>query len=130
MNFFLCGAHPCLRFYTIESTVVIQVTDLIREVRQGLADCLFCWACQSPLSRENTKHLVSHLKKDDGVKADGTLDQVSMTLLMTLIYCLDIRILEQEDAEGACLMVCLHMVCNGRWSSCICSKILTGLVQR
>ena len=79
---------------------VFQVTDLLKEVRQSLADCLFCWACQTPLSREDTLHLLNHLKKEEGVLADGTMDQVSMTLLMTLLYCLDVRILEQEDAEG------------------------------
>ena len=56
-----------------------QVTDLLKEVRQSLADCLFCWACQTPLSREDTLHLLNHLKKEDGVLADGTMDQVSMT---------------------------------------------------
>ena len=52
------------------------MTDLLKEVRQSLADCLFCWACQTPLSREDTLHLLNHLKKEEGVLADGTLDQV------------------------------------------------------
>ncbi len=80
--------------------ILLQVGDLLIETRQALADCLFCWACQSPLSREDTLHLINHLKQENGVTASGTLNHITMTLLMSLLYCLDVRILDQEDSEG------------------------------
>jgi len=74
--------------------------DIYKEIKLILADCLFCLASQQPLSRENTMRLIAHLKKDNSVNADGTLDLVSMCLLMTLLYCFDVSVLELEDAGG------------------------------
>ena len=72
----------------------------MKEVKQSLADCLFCWACQSPLSKPDTLNLLRHLQADDNTTSEGKLDSVTMALVMALMYSVDVRILEQEDMEG------------------------------
>ncbi len=78
-----------------------QVSDLIKECRQSLAECLFAWTCQSPLSKEDTLTLIGHLETVTA-EADGSLDSVNLALVMALLYCLDVSFLEQgtEDREG------------------------------
>uniref|UniRef100_A0A8C5QUY0 Nucleoporin 205 n=1 Tax=Leptobrachium leishanense TaxID=445787 RepID=A0A8C5QUY0_9ANUR len=71
-----------------------EVSDMIKECRQSLADSLFAWCCQSPLSKDDTLLLIMHLEKVT-VEADGTLDNVNLSLLMALLYCLDVGFLEQ-----------------------------------
>uniref|UniRef100_A0A673XLD1 Nucleoporin 205 n=1 Tax=Salmo trutta TaxID=8032 RepID=A0A673XLD1_SALTR len=66
-----------------------EVSDLIKECRQALADCLFAWTCQSPLGKDDTLALIAHLETVT-VEADGSLDSVNLALVMALLYCLDI----------------------------------------
>ena len=82
--------------------VVLQVLDKMNEIKQTLGECVFAWSCQRPLDRPNTLRLLQHLKALDGggVNADGSLDDVTLALLMALLYAVDVRILEQEDSEG------------------------------
>lgn len=79
----------------------LQVSDLIKESRQALADSLFLWTCQSPLTKEDTLSLISHLETVTA-QADGSLDSVNLALVMALLYCLDVSFIEQgtEDREG------------------------------
>ncbi len=78
-----------------------QVSDLIKESRQALADSLFSWTCQSPLSKDDTLALIGHLETVTA-QADGSLDSVNLALVMALLYCLDVSFIEQgtEDREG------------------------------
>lgn len=66
-----------------------------------MAESLFVWTCQSPLSRDDTLILISYLEKVT-VEADGSLDNVNLALLMALLYCFDVGCVEQsaEDREG------------------------------
>ena len=66
-----------------------QLIDFITDQRQLLAECLFCFACQSPLPRSDCLQLLSFLKKCPSTDADGTLDSVTLTLLMAMLYCLN-----------------------------------------
>lgn len=74
---------------------------MIKESRQTLAECLFAWACQTPLSKDDTLFLICHMESVT-TEADGTLDNVNLALLMALLYCFDISFLENvtEDREG------------------------------
>lgn len=78
-----------------------QVSDLIKESRQALADSLFSWTCQSPLTKDDTLALIGHLETVTA-QADGSLDTVNLALVMALLYCLDVSFVEQgtEDREG------------------------------
>ncbi|XP_069084056.1 nuclear pore complex protein Nup205 [Pleurodeles waltl] len=77
-----------------------EVADLVKECRQTLAESLFAWTCQSPLSKDDTLLLIGYLEKVN-VEADGSLDAVNLSLLMALLYCFDVSFLEQctEDRE-------------------------------
>ncbi|CAH2276623.1 nuclear pore complex Nup205 [Pelobates cultripes] len=77
-----------------------EVSDMIKECRQSLAESLFVWSCQSPLSKDDTLLLIMHLEKVT-VEADGALDSVNLTLLMALLYCLDVGFLEQATDDRA-----------------------------
>ncbi|XP_061177614.1 nuclear pore complex protein Nup205-like isoform X2 [Saccostrea echinata] len=76
-----------------------QVSDLYREIQIILADCLFCLATQQPLEKADTLRLIQHLRADNSLSADGTLDPVSLCLLMALLYCFDVSLLEHEDGR-------------------------------
>ncbi|XP_059166343.1 nuclear pore complex protein Nup205-like isoform X2 [Physella acuta] len=77
-----------------------QVTDLYTEIRQTLADILFCLACQCPLNKKDTLRLLAHLRQDGALNADETLDSVTLTLLVTLWYCFDVSVLHREESEN------------------------------
>lgn len=97
---------------------LLKVSDLIKECRQSLAESLFVWTCQSPLSKDDTLILISYLEKVT-VEADGSLDGVNLSLLMALLYCFDVSFLEQgmEDREGnAGRFPKEDMLC--RWINC------------
>lgn len=106
---------------------LLKVSDLIKECRQSLAESLFVWSCQSPLSKDDTLILISYLEKVT-VEADGSLDGVNLSLLMALLYCFDVSSLEQgtEDREGNAgkfpreLMLC-------RWMNWILTSFVTDL---
>jgi len=72
-----------------------QLIDFITDQRQLLAECLFCFACQSPLPRSDCLQLLSFLKKCPFTDADGTLDSVTLTLLMAMLYCLNVDALDE-----------------------------------
>lgn len=76
-----------------------QVSDLYKEIQIILADCLFCLATQQPLGKADTMRLIQHLRADNSMNADGSLEPVSLCLLMTLLYCFDVTLLDQEDSR-------------------------------
>uniref|UniRef100_A0A8C4MCI4 Nucleoporin 205 n=1 Tax=Equus asinus asinus TaxID=83772 RepID=A0A8C4MCI4_EQUAS len=75
-----------------------EVSDLIKECRQSLAESLFAWACQSPLGKDDTLLLIGHLERVT-VEANGSLDSVNLALLMALLYCFDTSFIEQSTEE-------------------------------
>ena len=77
------------------------MVDLFEEIKLSLAECIFCLACQQPLNKSDTIRLIGHVREDNSVAADNTLEPVLMCLLLALLYCFDVGILDQEDAEGS-----------------------------
>ncbi|XP_077372044.1 nuclear pore complex protein Nup205 [Festucalex cinctus] len=77
-----------------------EVSDLIQECRQVLAESLFAWTCQSPLTKDDILALIGHLETVS-VQDDGSLDSVNLALVMALMYCLDVSFIEEgtEDRE-------------------------------
>uniref|UniRef100_A0A8D3E9I1 Nucleoporin 205 n=1 Tax=Scophthalmus maximus TaxID=52904 RepID=A0A8D3E9I1_SCOMX len=86
-----------------------EVSDLINECRQALADSLFSWTCQSPLTKDDTLALIGHLETVTA-QADGSLDSVNQALVMALLYCLDVSFVEQgtEDREERQYVAAVH----------------------
>lgn len=66
-----------------------QVLDMIQETQQSLAEVVFCWACQTPLSKSDTLAIVRFLAQRARTAGDGALDSVSLTLLMALLYAME-----------------------------------------
>ena len=74
---------------------------MIEEIQLSLAECLFCWSCQTAMNKDNTLHLLSHLQQiDNGESTDATLTHVNLTLVMALLYSLDVRMLDHDDSQG------------------------------
>ena len=84
----------------------------MKEIRFGLAECLFYWCCQTPLNQPDMLQLLNHLRDDpgSGKASDGSICDVTLALLMGALYCMDIRLLEQEDSEGICMYTYFHFI--------------------
>ena len=79
-----------------------QVYDLFSDIRQGVADCLFAYAGQSGLPRQDVIRLMDHLSKIKTTEgtASGALDEVNVTLTMALMYSLDAGALNKNSEEA------------------------------
>uniref|UniRef100_A0A8C3XL45 Nucleoporin 205 n=1 Tax=Chelydra serpentina TaxID=8475 RepID=A0A8C3XL45_CHESE len=99
-----------------------EVSDLIKECRQSLAESLFVWTCQSPLSKDDTLILISYLEKVT-VEADGLLDCVNLSLLMALLYCFDVSFLEQSTEDREDLMHQLPLLIERQYIATIHTRL-------
>uniref|UniRef100_A0A1A7WZJ7 Nucleoporin 205 n=4 Tax=Iconisemion striatum TaxID=60296 RepID=A0A1A7WZJ7_9TELE len=102
-----------------------EVSDLIRECRQALADSLFSWTCQSPLTKDDTLALIGHLETVTA-QADGSLDSVSLALVMALLYCLDISFIEQGTEDREDLLQALPLLTERQYVSAVHSRLMDG----
>ncbi|XP_075458683.1 nuclear pore complex protein Nup205 [Ascaphus truei] len=91
-----------------------EVSDLIKDSRQSLAESLFAWTCQSPLPKDDTLLLIGYLEKVT-VEADGSLDCVNLSLLMALLYCFDVSFLEQGTDDREDLMQQMPMLTDRQY---------------
>jgi len=80
--------------------IVVQVTELIADVHRSLADCVFCASAQLGLGRGDLLLLLGRLSEENSLAADGAMTDVAVVLTMAALYAVDVRILEQEDADG------------------------------
>ncbi|XP_048356596.1 nuclear pore complex protein Nup205 [Sphaerodactylus townsendi] len=99
-----------------------EVADLIKECRQSLAESLFVWTCQSPLSRDDTLILITYLEKMT-VEADGSLDSVNLALLVALLYCFDVGCLEQGTEYREELMHQLPLLTDRQYIAAIHTRL-------
>uniref|UniRef100_A0A672GK51 Nucleoporin 205 n=1 Tax=Salarias fasciatus TaxID=181472 RepID=A0A672GK51_SALFA len=102
-----------------------EVSDLIKECRQALADSLFSWTCQSPLSKDDTLALIGHLETVTA-QADGSLDSVNLALVMSLLYCLDVSFIEQGTEDREDLLQALPLLTERQYVSAIHSRLMDG----
>jgi len=74
-----------------------QVQDLFQDIRQSLADCVFAYAAQSGLRKQDTLNLLEHLSNvsSSSTGSDGAIDNVSLTLLMAFLYAIDVSALQK-----------------------------------
>ncbi|XP_067276306.1 nuclear pore complex protein Nup205 isoform X1 [Pseudorasbora parva] len=100
-----------------------EVSDLIKECRQSLAECLFAWTCQSPLSKDDTLALISHLETVTA-EADGSLDSVNLALVMALLYCLDVSFLEQGTEDREDLLQALPLLTEKQYVAAVHSRLV------
>lgn len=102
-----------------------EVSDLIKECRQSLAECLFAWACQSPLGKDDTLALIGHLEMVTA-EADGSLDSVNLALVMALLYSLDVSFLEQGTEDREDLLQALPLLTEKQYVAAMHSRLVEG----
>uniref|UniRef100_A0A8C5ERR3 Nucleoporin 205 n=1 Tax=Gouania willdenowi TaxID=441366 RepID=A0A8C5ERR3_GOUWI len=102
-----------------------EVSELIKECRQALADSLFSWTCQSPLTKEDTLALIIHLETVT-TQADGSLDSVSLALVMALLYCLDVSFIEQGTEDREDLLQAMPLLTERQYVSAVHSRLMDG----
>uniref|UniRef100_A0AAQ5ZFQ3 Nucleoporin 205 n=1 Tax=Amphiprion ocellaris TaxID=80972 RepID=A0AAQ5ZFQ3_AMPOC len=102
-----------------------EVSDLIKECRQALADSLFSWTCQSPLTKEDTLALIGNLETVTA-QADGSLDSVNLSLVMALLYCLDVSFIEQGTEDREDLLQALPLLTERQYVSAVHSRLMDG----
>lgn len=100
-----------------------EVSDLIKECRQALADSLFSWTCQSPLTKDDTLALIGHLETVTA-QADGSLDSVNLALVMALLYCLDVSFIEQGTEDREDLLQALPLLTERNYVSAVHSRLM------
>ncbi|GAB0093387.1 Nuclear pore complex protein Nup205 [Sergentomyia squamirostris] len=77
-----------------------QIVDLFEDIRMILATCLFNWAAQCGLTAPVTLSLMDYLAKYEPNGPRGGLDDVTLSLMMTLLYAFDLSVLQKrEDGE-------------------------------
>lgn len=84
-----------------------QVLDLYEDIRQQLAEIIYMWSAQTGLPRTPAISLISYLRtlktEED---SSGGIDNVSLTLIMALLYGLDLSVLnDREDGEAIVQML-------------------------
>nr|XP_061812614.1 nuclear pore complex protein Nup205-like isoform X2 [Nerophis lumbriciformis] len=99
-----------------------EVADLIKECRRALADSLFAWTCQSPLTKDDTLALIGHLETVSA-QADGSLDSVNLALVMALMYCLDVSFIEQGTEDREDLLQALPLLTERQYVLAVHSRL-------
>lgn len=74
-----------------------QVLDLFQDIRLQLAQTVFCWSAQCGLPRDTTIKLIGYLAKYKPNDSRGGIDDVTLTLLMALLYAFDLSVLHRRD---------------------------------
>ncbi|PRD32161.1 UNVERIFIED_CONTAM: nuclear pore complex protein [Trichonephila clavipes] len=100
-----------------------QVTDLICEIKQTLAEILFGWACQGSFTEDEVSRLLSFLSKQTGVSGDGSMDDAALTSAMAFLYVIDVSILQTSDEMDAIIQK-LNLVCVPDLGSAIHRKLV------
>ncbi|KAG7522445.1 nuclear pore complex protein Nup205 [Solea senegalensis] len=102
-----------------------EVSDLINECRQVLADSLFSWTCQSPLTKDDTLALIGHLETVTA-QADGSLGGVNLALVMSLLYCLDVSFVEQGTEDREDLLHALPLLTDKQYVAAVHNRLMDG----
>ncbi|KAH8396312.1 hypothetical protein KR222_008106, partial [Zaprionus bogoriensis] len=77
-----------------------QVLALYRDTRKALAMALFNWSAQRGLPRNIAIRLLQQLANDKTADAAGNLDDVTLILLMTLLYAYDTSVLLVAECDN------------------------------
>lgn len=76
-----------------------QILDLFEDTRVNLAGILYSWSAQTGLPKETTLELINYLKNVK-IEETNSLDDVTLNLMMALLYALDLSVLHnREDGE-------------------------------
>lgn len=83
-----------------------QVLALFEDIRLQLATALFCWSAQRGLPKDVTKKLITLLSTYKSTEPRGGIDDVTLTLLMALLFAFDVSVLQKrEDTDESLLQL-------------------------
>lgn len=86
-----------------------QVLDFFEETRLHLATTLYCWAAQCGLPCDTALKLIDYLSKYKSDDPRGVIDDVTLALVMALLYALDMSALKTRD-DGEEILLQLPLV--------------------
>ena len=67
-----------------------MVLDKFKSVRSLFADIIFCWSAQTPLNKDECRRLIGYLSRVKiSETGDGSIDSVTLTILMALLYSIE-----------------------------------------
>ncbi|RWS05194.1 nuclear pore complex protein Nup205-like protein, partial [Dinothrombium tinctorium] len=78
-----------------------QVYNMIKSIHQLYADIVYSYAAQKDLSLSDVNKLIDVIAKRSEIISNGCLDPISTTLLMALLYTLDVSVLQNCDESDA-----------------------------
>lgn len=100
----LVSFSPAREHERLESSLALgnakhrkKIMDLIEEVHTSLAECLYCWSCQTGLVTVDVIRLITVLAEVVPSRSDGGLDGAQFTLILALFYSLDCEPLRSSD---------------------------------
>ena len=70
------------------------------DIKQNLADIIYCYAAQSGLKTPAISSLLEHLRRSSPNTATGALDDVNLALLMACLASFDVSGAASEDGES------------------------------
>lgn len=77
-----------------------QVLALYQDTRKALAMTLFNWSAQRGLPKNIAIRFLQHLANDKSADAAGNLDDITLILLMTLLYAYDTSVLLVAECDN------------------------------
>ena len=83
------------------------------DIKQNLADIIYCYSAQSGLSTPAVTSLIDHLARTSPSTANGSLDSVNLALLMACLASFDVSRATSEDGED------IPMVKDKDFISCV-----------
>lgn len=78
-----------------------QVLDILKEIRQLLADIIFCYSAQCDLNQNEVIKLIQLIRTKGQLNSSGSLDSVTTTLLMSLFYVIDVSFLQYSEENDS-----------------------------
>lgn len=95
-----------------------QVLDLFQEIRVQLATTLYCWAAQCGLPIDTTLKLIHYLSKYKSDDSRGVIDDVTLALMMALLYAFDLSALKKRD-DGEEVVLHLPLINDSNYAKSI-----------
>lgn len=99
-----------------------QVLDFFEEIRVQLATILYCWSAQSGLSRSTTLKLIQYLSKYSSEDPRGGIDDVTLALVMALVYAFDLSVLKKHD-DGENIVLQLPIISDPSYLNDVCNAL-------
>ncbi|XP_034102532.1 nuclear pore complex protein Nup205 [Drosophila albomicans] len=99
-----------------------QVLGLYEDTRKTIAMAMFNWSAQRGLPKNIAIRLLQYLANVKSTDSNGNLDDVTVILLMTLLYAYDTSVLLMTDCDSP-YTARLPILCDGEYAKCFYEAI-------